>query len=74
MTSKFKPMLWRVILIGLTLTYWLSVISAQEEVEATAGEATNFGPIWAILLAGIGAVALLGFATYSSDTTENNNE
>lgn len=73
MMTKFHALLWRVALLVLTLVFWVSVITAQEEVEA-AEEATNFGPIWVILLTGLGAVAMLGFAMYSRDTSEREDD
>ncbi|MDQ7026593.1 MAG: hypothetical protein Q9P01_06530 [Anaerolineae bacterium] len=69
MAIKFNTLIWRSAVLILTLVFWVSLVAAQEEVEVVE-ETTNFGPIWVILLAGLGAVAMLGFAMYSRDASD----
>ena len=48
MKIQVKTMIWRLMLVIMTLVFWFNLVAAQEEAEA-AEEAVNFGPIWFIL-------------------------
>jgi hypothetical protein len=46
MRTKFNAILWRIAVVVMTLTVWVSLVAAQDEVEVATEEAANFGPIW----------------------------
>ena len=70
MSTKFNALLWRVMFVSMTLAVWVNLTIAQEDVEVVE-EAANFGPIWAILLAGLVAIAALGFLMNSSGSSND---
>jgi hypothetical protein len=70
MSTKLNGAIWRVVLMGTTLAFWVSLAAAQEEVTLTE-EAPNFGLIWAILLAGLLAVVVLGFLMNSRNSSNS---
>jgi hypothetical protein len=71
MRTKFNVSMWRIAFVVMTLTVWVSLATAQDEVEVATEEAANFGPIWAILLAGLFAVAALGFLMNSGNSSDD---
>lgn len=72
MNTKIRYFVWRLLLISMTLSLSIAIITAQEETDAA--EAVNFGPIWFILLTGLGAIVLLGVLVNArnSDGSDNN--
>ena len=70
MNTKFNAVIWRAALIVMTLSLWVSLIAAQDEVVA-AEETTNFGSIWTILVVGLIAIAALGFLMNSGNSSND---
>jgi hypothetical protein len=70
MNTKFNALLWRVMFVVMMLAVWVNLAVAQEDVEVVE-EAANFGPIWAILLAGLFAIAALGFLMNSGNSSND---
>ena len=70
MSTKSNALVWRVAFIVMTLAISISLAVAQEDVEVVE-EAANFGPIWAILLAGLVAIAALGFLMNSGSSSND---
>jgi len=69
MKTQIKHMIWRLLLVMMTLGLWASLVAAQEEPEA-AEQAVNLVPIWFILLVGLAVIAGLGYVMNSRDRAE----
>ena len=60
MRMKINAILWQMTIMVMATIFWVNIVAAQEEVEA-AEEASSNAPAFIILLAGLAAVAVLGF-------------
>ena len=72
MRIKINALLWRVVVIGMTVLFWINVVAAQDEVEAVE-EASTDAPVFIVLLTGLAAVAALGFLMNSRNSGTDSN-
>ena len=72
MRIKLNAFMWRVVLMGMTVLFWINVVAAQDEVEAVE-EASTDAPVFIVLLTGLAAVAALGFLMNSRNSGTGSN-
>ena len=69
MNTYIRYLVWRLLLISVTLSLSIALVAAQEATEGA--EAVNFGPIWFILLSGLGVIVLLGVLVNSRNSNSS---